>query len=408
MDAAKRGSTALDASNYEVAIKEYTSALKEMPNAVDYYLKRSTAYQRSSPPHYEQALEDVELAVHLAVKRAKRELIGQAQLRRAILLFNMGNYADAEFILQFVKKYDEKNKTLAIWESKIAQKLKALPEGDEARIVKAKEVPEIKASEKKEVKEAIAQAPTAKVITQTPPSQIKHDWYQSKDSVYFTLLAKGVPKELATIEIDEHSVTHTPILTNSRSLTVSQISISFPTQTGSTFTYSLDPLFAPIDAKASTSNITATKVELILKKQTPGRQWKSLEGIEAPAITDPSTNSTEDPIRQAVLADATAKPPAYPTSSKHGPKNWDKLVDNLSKNKEDPGDVGDLDDDGGDPTQAFFKQLYAGADEDTRRAINKSYQESGGTVLSTNWAEVGQKKVEVSPPDGMEAKKWSA
>ena len=32
--------------------------------------------------------------------------------------------------------------------------------------------------------------------------------------------------------------------------------------------------------------------------------------------------------------------------------------------------------------------------------------ESGGTVLSTNWDEVGGKKVEVQPPDGMEFKKW--
>lgn len=32
--------------------------------------------------------------------------------------------------------------------------------------------------------------------------------------------------------------------------------------------------------------------------------------------------------------------------------------------------------------------------------------ESGGTVLSTNWEEVGSKRVEVKPPDGMEFKKW--
>jgi len=32
--------------------------------------------------------------------------------------------------------------------------------------------------------------------------------------------------------------------------------------------------------------------------------------------------------------------------------------------------------------------------------------ESGGTVLSTNWDEVGAKKVEVSPPDGMEWKNY--
>lgn len=32
--------------------------------------------------------------------------------------------------------------------------------------------------------------------------------------------------------------------------------------------------------------------------------------------------------------------------------------------------------------------------------------ESGGTVLSTNWKEVGDKKVEMKAPDGMEYKKY--
>lgn len=34
--------------------------------------------------------------------------------------------------------------------------------------------------------------------------------------------------------------------------------------------------------------------------------------------------------------------------------------------------------------------------------------ESGGSVLSTNWGEVGKDKVDVKPPDGMEWKKWDA
>jgi len=36
----------------------------------------------------------------------------------------------------------------------------------------------------------------------------------------------------------------------------------------------------------------------------------------------------------------------------------------------------------------------------------KSYIESNGTALSTNWEEVGKGKVETSPPEGMTAKKW--
>jgi suppressor of G2 allele of SKP1 len=36
----------------------------------------------------------------------------------------------------------------------------------------------------------------------------------------------------------------------------------------------------------------------------------------------------------------------------------------------------------------------------------KSFSESNGTALSTNWEEVKKAKVETNPPDGLEAKKW--
>lgn len=35
-------------------------------------------------------------------------------------------------------------------------------------------------------------------------------------------------------------------------------------------------------------------------------------------------------------------------------------------------------------------------------------QESGGTVLSTNWKDIGKKKTECTPPSGMEAKRYAA
>jgi suppressor of G2 allele of SKP1 len=95
---------------------------------------------------------------------------------------------------------------------------------------------------------------------------------------------------------------------------------------------------------------------------------------------------------------------------------------------------GELDD--GDPLSNFFKKIFAQVsfvvvagerprgnaalcwavttrvlchcslqgDENQQRAMMKSYVESNGTVLSTNWNEVGSKKVECSPPEGMEPK----
>jgi suppressor of G2 allele of SKP1 len=77
-------------------------------------------------------------------------------------------------------------------------------------------------------------------------------------------------------------------------------------------------------------------------------------------------------------------------------KNWDKVAEEELSDKED---------DPSDP-DAFFKMLYENADEDARRAMLKSYTESNGTALSTNWEEVSKKKVEVTPPQGTQAKQW--
>lgn len=73
---------------------------------------------------------------------------------------------------------------------------------------------------------------------------------------------------------------------------------------------------------------------------------------------------------------------ANPTSSKQS-KNWDEI----GKIEDETGNV-----------QDFFKKIYAQADENARRAMLKSMTESGGTVLSTNWSDVGSRTVEKRPP----------
>jgi suppressor of G2 allele of SKP1 len=118
----------------------------------------------------------------------------------------------------------------------------------------------------------------------------------------------------------------------------------------------------------------------------------------------PAAAPTEGETREG----SSAKAPAYPTSSKTGVKDWDKVARDLAEKKKDKkgkdkeegeeADELDYDSDEGDPVNAFFKKLYKDADEDTRRAMMKSYIESNGTALSTNWAEVGKGKVETSPP----------
>ncbi|KAG1693049.1 hypothetical protein DVH05_024084 [Phytophthora capsici] len=80
---------------------------------------------------------------------------------------------------------------------------------------------------------------------------------------------------------------------------------------------------------------------------------------------------------------------------------------------------------GEEAMQKLFRDIYAKADENTRKAMNKSFQTSGHCavyqfffflrmttevvpVLSTNWKEITEKDFEKerTAPNGMEWKKW--
>ncbi|CAF9920926.1 MAG: hypothetical protein ALECFALPRED_001669 [Alectoria fallacina] len=420
MDQAGRGATAMGGGDFRLAVTCYSEAIAQNPQAVNYYIQRSKAYTRLSPPDHQAAFNDAELAVALATKRAKRELIADSQLRRAVTLFHLERYGDAKQCLQWVKKLNEKEKTLVIWEMKAEAIMKGLEDGDERGKVTVEETPEVevpkavvaspaKQSEKtaeasastttngtkEAVKEPIAAMQPEGV--QTAPSKIRHEWFQTNDAVIVTLFCKGIPKDQVTVEVKQGS-----------------FDVSFPLPTGSDFNLSLDPLFADIDPFASSYKIMSTKAEFTLIKSTPGQKWADIEGAQ-PASTEETSADGDDTVKRAVLSDkSTNSGPVYPTSSKSGPKDWDKVVNDLSKKpkkdakegEEGASQIAEIEEEEGDPTTNFFKMLYKGADPDTQKAMMKSYQESNGTALSTNWADVSKGKVETSPPDGMEAKKW--
>ncbi|KAF2024381.1 SGS-domain-containing protein [Setomelanomma holmii] len=384
MNDARSGEAALAASKYHEAIEHFTKALATNATAVKYYINRSTAYQRAA--RYTEALSDAEIAVVLATKRGARELIKDAQFRRALALFFLGQFADTEHVLKIVKKLDEKEKMLPIWEMKVAGKLRDLPEDDEKRKVTIKDVPDVElpsapATSKPaptEEKEAEKKDAAPKLVVPTPANKIKHDWYQNNDTVTITILAKGAPKDATTVEFEKDT-----------------LSVAFPIQNSADYNFALDPLYAPIDPAESKYRVLSTKVEVTLKKATPGVKWHNLEGDR---VVEADKDESKTSIPSHILTGKTNESaPVYPTSSKSGAKNWDKLVVQ---------DLDDKDDIEGDETSFFFKKLYKDATPEQQRAMMKSYQESGGTVLSTDWDNVGSKTVVPEPPDGMEAKKY--
>jgi suppressor of G2 allele of SKP1 len=384
-----RGKQLIEEKKLDEAIVALTTALKESPTSPVYLTTRALAYQRNK--QYHEALADANAAVVYAHKRAKRELIIDAQVRRGIVLYNLQRYGDARAVFEIVQRMDKDHKEVSMWSGQISYKVKTLGEDHEQMQVTVNEVPDLDA-EAMRVGESGPQAsktngaPTttattsATAVQQTPVDKIRIDWYQNNQNIYLTLLARGVPADKTQITITERT-----------------LNITFPVaSSGSTYDYTLDPLFAAVNVNNCITRILPTKVEIILSKATPGQKWHALESSEPVVADAPSTadSSKPDAPKPTTFTAAPSVGPVYPTSSKTGPKNWDNIAG------------GDDDDDEGDGANSFFKKLFKDATPEVQRAMMKSYTESNGTSLSTNWEEVSKGKVETLPPDGMEAKSW--
>ncbi|GAA5932908.1 hypothetical protein JCM3775_005259 [Rhodotorula graminis] len=207
-------------------------------------------------------------------------------------------------------------------------------------------------------------------------SKIRHEWYQTDQEVVVSVFIRNVKEDDLKVDLQERSLS---------------LTVSLPT--GSDVVFDLDPLAHPIDPSASTHRVLQPKIELKLKKQDAAK-WGKLEGDEqvAASMATPVEKSTQH---------------AYPTSSRKQ-HNWDAIVkqsadedEQLSKEfSKDPNAGGDA------ALNQLFQKLYADATDDQRRAMIKSYQESNGTALSTDWTDVSKRKVETLPPDSMVAKKF--
>lgn len=163
-----------------------------------------------------------------------------------------------------------------------------------------------------------------------------------------------------------------------------QLAVEIPlAESHSEYVHEIDQLFDHVDPAQSSFRVLSTKIEISLHK---GREikWPTLEA----SATDTSATTTS----------ISAKTPAYPTSSRTGPKNWEAIGSSVEEEHKD-GDAA---------LTNLFQTLYKDADEDTKKAMIKSYTESGGTSLSTDWKSVGKSKVEVSPPDGMVARRYES
>lgn len=104
-----------------------------------------------------------------------------------------------------------------------------------------------------------------------------------------------------------------------------------------------------------------------------------------------STNDSSS--NKSTGGETTSRGDGQPIIKPFTKKNWDAIIDEFEKEEEKEQGVNEL-----------FKQIYESGSDEVRRAMNKSFQESGGTVLSTNWENVASKRVEPKPPSANDNK----
>jgi len=149
-------------------------------------------------------------------------------------------------------------------------------------------------------------------------------------------------------------------------------------------------LSSKIVSEESSKTTTAKKIELKLRKAVENEAWLKVEKAGETKL-----------LATAQIQPGQSQPPSYPSSSKTK-KDWSQLDKQIQKDLEKEKPEGDA------ALNTLFKQIYERSDEATRRAMIKSYQTSGGTVLSTNWDEVKEKDYEGRDrPDAPEGQQWA-
>lgn len=180
----------------------------------------------------------------------------------------------------------------------------------------------------------------------TKPIDYKLDWYQTETHVVLSVLAKNVDPDKFQVEFTDSDLT---------------MNVVFKDGTEhERYLY----LFDEIIAEKCVYKVLSTKVELKLFKKV-GSLWASLE-----------KHVKEIPKRT--------------------PRNWDKYVAELDEEKLEGEAV----------LNALFHKIYSEGSDEVKKAMNKSFMESGGTELNTNWDAVSKGKVSIKPPEGMEWRNW--
>ncbi|GJD09292.1 Protein SGT1 [Galdieria sulphuraria] len=177
-------------------------------------------------------------------------------------------------------------------------------------------------------------------------SLFREDWFQNGSFVSLTLYIKDVDRDESNVTFTQQTVTVNLFSARDKSIYEQTWELSHP-----------------VVAEQSLVTYFPQKVELKMKKKEEGLLWKQL--------TSGATLKSSDNTQSSYSSRETAS-----LQSGRFPKQFAVEEDD------------DEEQDQSKDLLAFFRDIYEKSDEDTRRAMVKSFVESQGKVLSTDWKKV--------------------
>jgi suppressor of G2 allele of SKP1 len=404
----------LNKAYHLVTMEQYSTALPRLnllvnnaPNVEIYNLRAQTFVKLGK---FDEALQDSDKAIALDNSRYEGFFL------KGIALFNQGKFKEANSEWESAKNllgdtdiHEAAAEQVNLWVAKshaeighrktlVDTKLAARAAKKEETVQKSAPVEEKKKEEPKPVEKPIEKPivtetkkaetkvePKPAAFTQPPKAvgKIGYVWKQTDNRVYIEIRYALDRKESLKVKFEDKKA-----------------SIHFAIDSSRNYALELE-LFDEIDANTSSFSISLDKVEVVLDKKNKNKQWPTLE---RPDADNEVVLESKGPVPISA-SNASQTPMSYPSSSKTK-KDWSKIdreiEEDMKANKDEYAQE--------DPLNKLFKELYKNADEKTRMAMNKSFQTSGGTVLSTNWDEVQGKNYEgkdrPSAPGGQEWKTW--
>ena len=386
--------------NYDDAVEAYAAALSLFRES-EVVLQIRTLSHRSSAfyklQRFEEALEDAENSLMLlSTKKPDGLRTGEGEichLRVGLAAFELKQHRKAKDILEkasqlaALNKRDANKETYASLLAKCDANLSS--SASEQTSTVAKTSPSVASKSIGETKEqadvaqpsassesAAAAAAARPKLAGTQGKAPKYQYYQSDKVMTISILEAGVREQDLTVRFQPKH-----LLVTMR-------------KNGTNFTVIAGNLYAEIDIERSKVVFKDEKVLVKLRKVEPF-EWHELmgKGDDSDAGTDVKTKIVSS---EETNDDAGAPPQKVPTDPKDekkpspyaSHKDWDAIERDMIEDEKNEKPEGD------EAMNKLFKQIYSNASDDTRRAMVKSFQTSGGTVLSTNWDEVKEKDYE--------------